>query len=141
MCIRDRVYTSPLIYIIVLNYVPRACRTFSYFLPQCASGTHHLFINTPRQHRGVLLSLLRVFQLKKIPNNHGMSGPQTAWPVTSSSIVFSRVPPVCQHRPVLYRLGIATHAISQTRSTDEGTFFEQAYENMPGYEPTRLILS
>lgn len=47
--------------------------------------------------------------------NHDMSGSATAG-VLPSSTVCSRVLPVCQHRLVLYPLGIATPTIDQTRS-------------------------
>ena len=40
---------------------------------------------------------------------------QLYWPATSSRIVYSSVPPVCQYHPVLYPRGIATHEINQTR--------------------------
>ena len=40
---------------------------------------------------------------------------QLHWPATSSRILYLRVPPVYQHRPMLYPRGIATHAINQTK--------------------------
>ena len=75
----------------------------------------------------------------KITINHGMSDPATIyWPATSSRIVYSRVPPVCQHRPVLYPRGIATHAINQ----NQGLPIKVLPLNKPRIsEPTRLILT